>query len=156
MDHKAARALSSSILRRFPLVKQKHFDKIYHNDFEARDLPQLANCYAAYVSPQTYEVDSTTKLLRCVENYGQIVCHFTHPASETTLQRALSSFRVKLLEYLEVYTFQSVREWCFSFIATRIAEGADLPGGWIDGAPELQYKLFPLQSFDNEGSIEEY
>lgn len=136
--------ISSSIRCRFPLIERIHFEKIYQGDFEARDLPHLANSYAAYVSPQTYEIDSFAKLRLCVENYGQIVCHFAPPASKISLQRALSSFRMKLMDYSEVYTFQSVREWCFCFIATSIELGADDPLVWMNVAPELQHRLVLL------------
>lgn len=153
VDHGFNRPLFSSLSCRFPLIKRIYIQKIYHGDFEARDLPQLADSYLAY--PQTNEIDSLNKLLRCVENYGQIVCHFAPPESETALQRAFSSFRLTLLRFLEFYTFESVCEWCFCFIATRIVRGADDPNGWMDGALELRHKLVHLQSFVDECAIEE-
>lgn len=156
VDYKSARTLCSSICCRFPLIERIHIENIYHGHFEARNLPQLADSCAADIAPRTYEIDSFAKLLRCVENYGQIVCHFTPPASEVALQRALSFFRVKLLRYLDVYTFQSVCEWCLCFIAIRIVKGPYDPVGWKDGASELQYKLVPLQCFGGDSAIEEY
>ena len=153
VDHGYDRALLSSLYCRFASIKRIYIKKIYHGDFEARDLSQLAEPYGPY--PQTNEIESLAKLLHCVENYGQIICHFAPPASETALQRALSCFRQRLLGYSEIFTFQSVCEWCFCFIATRITRGADDPIGWMDGALELQHKLIHLQSFVHKYAFEE-
>ena len=96
-----------------------------------------------------------TKLLLCAENYGQILCQSAPLASETALQRALSSFRAILLEYLEVYTFWPVWNWCYSVIATRIATGPDDPTGWMNAGAEWSHTLIRLQSFGDEDDIEE-
>ena len=142
----------SSIYCRFPSIERTLIEKIYYGEFRAQYLPQLVRIP---FSLQTSEIDSMTKLLRCVENYGQILCHSAPLASETALQRALSSFRGILLEYLEVYTLCSVWNWCFFTIASRIATGPDDPTGWMKAGVEFQYKLIRLQSFGDEGGIEE-
>ena len=143
-DHKHAGTICSSIHCRISLVAKTLVEKLYRGDLEARDLPQSLRSYTAYIFPKTDMLDAIPKLLRWMENYGQIVCHFAPPASEIELQRALSCFRVQLLEHLGVYTFQSVCEWCTCFVAKRIKLGEHDPAGWTDRAPELQHKLVPL------------
>ena len=159
-DHTYAGALCSSIHCRISIVAKIHIEKLHRGDLEARDILPLAKAYAAYISLSTEEIDGVAKLLRWVENYGQLLCHFSPPASEIKLQRALSCFRVKLLEHSETYNFCSVRLWCFCFIAThiiatRIKLGEDDPMEWMDGAPELQSMLVPIERFGG-GANEQY
>ena len=140
VGHSHGKTLTSSIHHRFPAVAKTHIDNIFRCNFDARNLLQLGNSFSALIAKDANEIESTTKLLRCVEVYCQIVCHFA-PSCVSELQTALSCFRLKLLEYLEVYTFASVREWCFCIISLRISTGQDDPAAWMNGEPDLQYKL---------------
>ncbi len=132
-----------SISLRFPAVSKTHIENIYRCKFDVRNLLQLGNSFGMVTSKEANEIESTPRLLRCVETYCHIVCHFASPRYVNELQIALSQFRLKLLEHLEVYTFTSVREWCLCVIATRISTGQDDPIAWMNGAPDLQYKLTP-------------
>ena len=143
VSHHQGKTLRSSIQTRFPAVASAHFKHIYNGTFEIRHLLQLANTNAAPISKEANKIESTNKLLRCIEIYCQIVCHFTSPAAAVELQQALASFRIRVLEFLDIYTFQTVRDWSLAFISTRITKGQDDALGWLEPAVELAYKLVP-------------
>ena len=69
VGHLYGKTLTSSIYHRFPAVAKTYIDNIFRCKFDARNLLQLGNSFSAPIAKDANEIESTTKLLRCVEVY---------------------------------------------------------------------------------------
>ena len=69
-------------------------------------------------------------LLLYLEVYGQILLHFSAKAVLDPLQQSLSQYRVRLLEILVIYKFDSIRIYNAAFMRVRILLGQDDVTAW--------------------------
>ena len=73
------------------------------------------------------EVSRIIYLIRCFEVYGAAIYYFAYPSVALRLQEALCNYQIRLAELLILYRFDTVREYNYAFMATRILYGQDNP-----------------------------
>jgi len=63
--------------------------------------------------------------------YSQVVCFFSQPTTQASLQCAFVDYQLLLIEKAAVYTFVSVKAFRFAFVMARMRAGQDMPEGWM-------------------------
>ena len=117
---------------RFPTVPMKYFKQIFYGTFLPENLTKLGQGIAdRTTSEAAQETKGMAHLLLCMEIYGQVILHFSKDSKLDPLQRALSQYRVRLIEMSVIYKFDSIRNYNATFMRTRILFGQDDPATWI-------------------------
>ena len=123
-----------SLIRAFPNLDQKHVWVIYRGTFDVKKLGELCDIHSRRHTLEEKNPVSETRgikeLLRCFENYVQIICFFATDSVALSLQAALSDFPRCAMDLADIYTFASVKEFLHLFVYARIHEGPGLLIEW--------------------------
>lgn len=115
-------------------VKIKYFKQIFFETFKPEHLTELAHNYRdrGFASTKNKDINipesnEMIHLLRCFEVYDQTICNFAHPDIAAKLQIALSNYRITPFELALHYSFNTIRDYHYSFMTARIQTGQDDP-----------------------------
>ncbi|MCJ1280136.1 hypothetical protein MMC21_007963 [Puttea exsequens] len=126
------------IQARFPNVDPLYFTKIFRGTIQPVGLIWL-DVDREYAAPADFL--DIAHLLYCFEVYGQILCIFVGENYEAELQSALADYRIRILKWCKVATFESLRDWHKAFLEVQIRNGQDRADGWRAKREELGFLL---------------
>lgn len=128
--------ISESIFTKFPYVKRKLVEDIWHNRLSLEGFQELASDPLPHLD--TGELPKFREMLRGFEVYSQIVCWFAGHEAVPDLYDAFSTYRLQLLSFLGTYTLDSVRTFHHTFVRIRLPLRQDDPMAWATRVEQIE------------------
>ena len=114
----------STLHNHYRLVNVKYFKQILYGTFDPGNITKLGYGLGhKYTSDTSQEPRAIAHLIQCFGVYAMAVVHYAQPSVKLDLVWALEEYRFRLIDYLYVYQFDSVKLYNYTFMRARITKG---------------------------------